>query len=63
MAGPSPDLISNVYQGMIEASNVNPVAEMTKVIEISRNYQRTQSLITSENERMRNAIAKLSTRV
>jgi flagellar basal body rod protein FlgG len=32
---------------------------MTRVIEISRAYQRTLNLIQSENERMRNAIQKL----
>jgi flagellar basal-body rod protein FlgF len=62
-AGPQPDTASNVYQGMIEASNVKPVAEMTKVIEISRTYQRTQQLLTAENERMRNAIRELGRRI
>jgi flagellar basal-body rod protein FlgF len=62
-AGPQPDNTSNVYQGMIEASNVKPVAEMTKVIEISRTYQRTQQLLAAENDRMRNTIRELGRRI
>jgi flagellar basal-body rod protein FlgF len=62
-AGPTPDATSNVYQGMIEASNVKAVTEMTKVIEISRTYQRTQQLLAAENDRMRNAIRELGRRI
>jgi flagellar basal-body rod protein FlgF len=58
-AAAQPDNVSTINQGMVESSNVSPVVEMTRVIEISRAYQRTLNLIQSENERMRNAIQKL----
>ncbi|MBI3419730.1 MAG: flagellar basal-body rod protein FlgF [Proteobacteria bacterium] len=58
-AAPETDSTAIVEQGMVESSNVNPVAEMTRVIEISRAYQRVANLISSENDRLRNAIRDL----
>ncbi len=49
-----------VSQGFIEGSNVKPVAEMTRMIEILRNYQSTQNILQSEHERMRGTIDKLT---
>ncbi len=46
---------TQVIQGSIEQSNVNPINEMTALIETSRAYQRTQRLVDSEHERLRNA--------
>ncbi len=51
---------TTVQQGMVEGSNVNPVQEMTSMIEILRSFQSTQQLIQGENERLRNAIRKLT---
>ncbi len=48
-----------VKQGYLEGSNVQPVLEMTSMIEVSRSYQQVQRTIQSEHERMRNAIQKL----
>jgi flagellar basal-body rod protein FlgF len=56
---PQPDPDSTITQGVVEASNVKPVVEMTRIIEISRAYQRVLNLIGSENDRMRNAIRAL----
>lgn len=50
---------SRLQQGFVEQSNVKPVVEMTKVIEISRTYQRVARLIDAEHERMRAAIRQL----
>jgi len=49
-----------VRQGMIEDSNVEPVLEMTEMIEVSRSYQAAQRLIETEHERERKAIERLA---
>lgn len=48
-----------MMQGMVESSNVRPVEEMARVIEITRTYQRVSRLIEGENERLRGAIRTL----
>ncbi|WP_341701913.1 flagellar basal-body rod protein FlgF [Ferrovibrio sp.] len=50
---------STIVQGAIEASNVEPITEMTAMIEVVRQYQSTQSLLDAEHERMRTAIQRL----
>ncbi|MEM9469020.1 MAG: flagellar basal-body rod protein FlgF [Pseudomonadota bacterium] len=52
-----------VIQGKLEGSNVQAVVEMTRMIEVSRDYQSVQNMMNSENERLRSAIRKLSERV
>lgn len=49
-----------VVQGMIEGSNVNPILEMNKMIEISRMYQAAQRILQNDHERIRGAIQKLT---
>ncbi len=49
-----------VLQGQVEGSNVQPVVEMTRMIETLRTYQSTQTVLQSENERLRGAIQKLT---
>lgn len=53
---------TGVKQGYLEGSNVEPVLEMTKMIEISRDYQRVQKTLQGEHERLRGAIQKLLSR-
>lgn len=43
-------------QGRLEKSNVDPVREITRMIEIQRGYELGQSFIETEDERMRQAI-------
>ncbi|MES2729293.1 MAG: flagellar basal-body rod protein FlgF [Pseudomonadota bacterium] len=50
---------TKAVQGTLEGSNVQPVLEMTRMIEISRDYQSIQRLITNEHERQRGAIERL----
>ncbi|WP_298724588.1 flagellar basal-body rod protein FlgF [uncultured Ferrovibrio sp.] len=50
---------STLVQGMLEASNVEPIVEMTNMIELLRQYQSTQTMLESEHERVRNAIQRL----
>lgn len=49
-----------VSQGYLEGSNVAPVVEMTRMIEVLRNFQATQKLLDNEHERLRGAIQKLT---
>jgi flagellar basal-body rod protein FlgF len=50
---------STLAQGMLEASNVEPIVEMTAMMELLRQYQGTQGLMDAEHERMRTAIQRL----
>jgi flagellar basal-body rod protein FlgF len=45
---------------MLEDSNVNPIVEMTSMIEVTRNYQAVQRFIDSEHERQRRAINSIT---
>jgi flagellar basal-body rod protein FlgF len=49
-----------VVQGALEMSNVNPVLEMNRMIDILRNYQATQKMLMEDHSRIRNAIQKLT---
>lgn len=51
---------TTMRQGMVEGSNVSPVMEMTRMIEILRDFQSTQKMINNEDERQRSAIQKLA---
>lgn len=50
---------STIEQGMIESSNVQPVVEMSHMLEVMRNYQATATLTQSQENLMRQAIDKL----
>ena len=49
----------NIRQGALEASNVQPVIEISHMIEVSRAYEATASLSKSQEDLMRQAIDKL----
>lgn len=51
---------TTVLQGALEDSNVNGVVEMTRMIEISREYESLNNLLSDENDRLRNAIQTLT---
>ncbi len=51
---------TTAQQGFLEGSNVNSVVEMTRMIEILRDFQTTQKLLDSEHDRLRSAIQKLT---
>ncbi|MDA0703496.1 MAG: flagellar basal-body rod protein FlgF [Proteobacteria bacterium] len=55
---PSPD--TKVVQGRVEASNVQPIVEMTRMIDAVRGYQSTQTMVQSEHERQISAIKALT---
>lgn len=50
---------TTLVQGMLEASNIEPIVEMTNMINLLRQYQGTQSLIDGENDRLKQAIQRL----
>ncbi|HZT89972.1 MAG TPA: flagellar basal-body rod protein FlgF [Stellaceae bacterium] len=51
---------ATLRQGMIEESNVQPVVELTRLMSISRSYEAVNGMISGENDRIKNAIDKLS---
>jgi len=51
---------ASVAQGMLEESNVQPVAEMTSMLNILRNYEGVMNMIQSEHDRQMKAIDTLS---
>ncbi len=52
---------ASVVQGMIEQSNVQPIAELTLMIDQSREYQFATQFIEEEDTRQLNAISKILT--
>lgn len=47
---------ARVLQGFLEKSNVDPVQEMSRMIEVQRAYELGQSLLDREDERIRSTI-------
>lgn len=60
-AEPLPAEDVEVLQGFLEGSNIQPILEMTRFMEIAGAYQSTQKMIDGEHERQRRAIEKLGT--
>ena len=50
---------TRIMQGTLETSNVEPVIEISRMIEIMRTYQATATLAQSQNDMKRQAIEKL----
>ena len=48
-----------VRQGMLEGSNVNPILQITRMIEVSRAYEQTTQMMQSEFELSRNSVSRL----
>ena len=59
-AAPQPDLKSTVEQGFIEKSNVNSVAEMSRMIEVTRTYTSISALLQQQSDLHKTAIEKLA---
>ena len=51
---------STVEQGVVEKSNVNSVAEMTKMISLQRSYEFVQQMIDTEHTRLSDTIQMYS---
>lgn len=52
---------ARVLQGFVENSNVNPIAQLARMIEVQRAYELGQSFLKSEDERVRTAMKTLMT--
>ena len=46
-------------QGALEGSNVDPILEIARMIEVTRAYESAQSLIEDDDERVRGTINRL----
>ncbi len=51
---------SSVRQGYLEGSNVNPILEITKLIELSRSFEGAESAMRNGDDAMREAIRTLA---
>ena len=49
-----------VMQGMVEGSNVSPILEMTRLIDVTRTYERMAKMVEAEHQRQQNAINTLA---
>lgn len=56
----TPDTTAQVRQGYVEKSNVNSVAEMSRMISVTRSYQSIASLLQQEGELQKTAIERLA---
>ena len=59
-AAAQPDTASRVRQGFIEKSNVNSVAEMSRMIEVTRTYTQIATLLQQQSDLHKSAIEKLA---
>lgn len=57
---PTPSTGTPIVQGSIENSNVNPIMEITDLIQIQRAYEQASNIAGDENSRLTNAINILS---
>lgn len=57
---PVPAEAGQIYQGFLENSNVNPVTEIARMIEVQRAYEIGQSLLQAEDARIRAVTQTLS---
>ena len=57
---PQPDVKSQVRQGFIEKSNVNSVAEMSRMIEVTRAYTQIATLLQQQSDLHKTAIQQLA---
>jgi len=54
------DATTKVQQGMIEQSNVQPVIEISKMVELQRAYEAASQMVTNEHDRGLKAIEVLT---
>ena len=57
--GTEPADQASILQGFVEGSNVNPILQVARMIEVQRAYEMGQSFLDSEDKRIRNAVKSL----
>ncbi|WP_281300195.1 MULTISPECIES: flagellar hook-basal body complex protein [unclassified Iodidimonas] len=62
VAPPQPALQSTLIQGSLEQSNVQPILEMVRMMDISRAFQQATEFIENGDELKREAISRLGRR-
>ena len=50
---------AKVRQGMLEGSNVNPIVEITRMIEVNRAYEQVTRMMDSQSELTRSTITRM----
>jgi flagellar basal-body rod protein FlgF len=58
-AGTEPLETPKIIQGFLEGSNVQPVNEIARMIEVQRHYDAGQKLLDQENERIKSVISTI----
>jgi len=48
-----------VRQGMLESSNVSPIVQITRMIEVNRAYEQVTQMMSAEADLSRNSVARL----
>ena len=56
---PQPAAQARLRQGMLEGANVQPILEITRMIEVSRAYESTAKMMDSEAELSRRAVERM----
>lgn len=56
---PLPAMDVTIVQGAVEGSNVQPIVEMVRLIDLTRAYGQANKLTEAENDRQRGAINKI----
>jgi len=59
-AAAQPDAASKVRQGFVEKSNVSSVAEMSRMIEVTRTYTQIANMLQQQSDLHKSAIDKLA---
>jgi flagellar basal-body rod protein FlgF len=59
-AAAQPDTVSKIRQGFIEKSNVSSVAEMSRMIEVTRTYTQIANMLQQQSDLHKSAIDKLA---
>lgn len=54
--GVKPAENGKIIQGFLESSNVDPISQIARMIEVQRAYEMGQSFLQAEDERVRNAL-------
>ena len=57
---PLPDGSAHVVQGSIEKSNVRPVVEMSRMIELTRAYTEVATILQQQGDLRKNSIQQLA---
>lgn len=55
-AGAEPAESGRIVQGFLESSNVDPIGQLTRMIEVQRAYELGQSFLDAENDRLQTAM-------